>query len=378
MNSFADKTREELLSEIERLQGELIAATHFNNPHILTKPEMSRIQEVFEHLDSEHNGFVTVSELAKLHLALGEELTSKEIANNMDLVGGLNEQGNIDFNSFITYWMNIQKSRRDWYTSRFKFQKGGIVRDESLLFVAQNISTEASGEPGTLAYRLHFYYLEEGIKKHISPWHDIPLISHVKAGETFYNMIVEIPKWTRAKFEITTGEPFNPIKQDVKNGILRDYIWGDMYFNYGAFPQTWEDPNIVTADTGYKGDNDPLDVIEIGYRQFRTGGVVPVKIIGVLGMIDDGETDWKILAISSDDLLAPRINDIPDLEREVPGLVCSIREWLRVYKVCTGQPENSFALEERAMNKEYALSIIRDTHLHWKHLQEKNSVQASS
>lgn len=28
-------------------------------------------------------------------------------------------------------------------------------------------------------------------------------------------------QWTRAKFEIATGEPFNPIKQDVKNGALR-------------------------------------------------------------------------------------------------------------------------------------------------------------
>lgn len=27
------------------------------------------------------------------------------------------------------------------------------------------------------------------------------------------------------------------IKQDTKNGALREYKWGDMLFNYGAFPQ---------------------------------------------------------------------------------------------------------------------------------------------
>ena len=31
----------------------------------------------------------------------------------------------------------------------------------------------------------------------------------------------EIPKWTRPKFEIATGEQFNPIKQDTKNGMVR-------------------------------------------------------------------------------------------------------------------------------------------------------------
>jgi inorganic pyrophosphatase len=29
----------------------------------------------------------------------------------------------------------------------------------------------------------------------------------------------------------------NPIKQDVKNGKLREYNYGDMVFNYGALPQ---------------------------------------------------------------------------------------------------------------------------------------------
>ncbi len=73
-----------------------------------------------------------------------------------------------------------------------------------------------------------------------------------------YNFICEIPKWTRKKMEIATRELYNPIKQDTNNGRLREYLWGDMLFNYGAFPQTWEDPAHVTPDTGAKGDNDPL------------------------------------------------------------------------------------------------------------------------
>ena len=66
-----------------------------------------------------------------------------------------------------------------------------------------------------------------------------------------------------------------------------------MMFNYGFFPQTWEDPDHLDPDTQCRGDNDPLDVVEVGVRQMKTGEVQPVKVLGVLGMIDDGETDWK-------------------------------------------------------------------------------------
>jgi inorganic pyrophosphatase len=109
--------------------------------------------------------------------------------------------------------------------------------------------------------------------------------------------ICEIPKWTRAKFEIATSELFNPIKQDVKNGQLRFYKHGDMMFNYGAFPQTWEDPKYIHPNTGRPGDNDPIDVIEIGTRQMKVGEVAAVKVLGILALIDDDETDWKVLAI---------------------------------------------------------------------------------
>lgn len=47
--------------------------------------------------------------------------------------------------------------------------------------------------------------------------------------------------------EVATDETFNPIKQDVKNGMLRNYTWGDMLFNYGLLPQTWYRLNNVSV-----------------------------------------------------------------------------------------------------------------------------------
>lgn len=70
------------------------------------------------------------------------------------------------------------------------------------------------------------------------------------------------------------------------------YIW-----NYGALPQTWENPEHVDKNTCAKGDNDPIDVLEIGYRVAKCGEILQVKIVGTIAVID--ESKWlKVVAIS--------------------------------------------------------------------------------
>jgi hypothetical protein len=107
------------------------------------------------------------------------------------------------------------------------------------------VSTEQAGETATESFRLNF---KEGDKQ-ISPWHDIPL-----KGEKGYNMVVEIPKMTKAKMEIATKEESNPIAQDIKKGNLRDYH-GPIFWNYGCLPQTWEDPNEEHPELKVFGDD---------------------------------------------------------------------------------------------------------------------------
>jgi inorganic pyrophosphatase len=81
------------------------------------------------------------------------------------------------------------------------------------------------------------------------------------------------------------------------------YVW-----NYGAFPQTWEDPTHKHPETGAFGDNDPLDVCEIGSANGVRGEIKQVKVLGVIALIDEGETDWKVIAIDINDPLASSLN----------------------------------------------------------------------
>ncbi|KAH9982795.1 inorganic pyrophosphatase [Lactifluus volemus] len=215
------------------------------------------------------------------------------------------------------------------------------------------------GAPNTLEHRV---YIEHNGQV-VSPFHDIPLFAD--QSNNILNMIVEVPRWTNAKMEISKEESFNPIKQDIKKGRLRyvrncfphhGYIW-----NYGAFPQTWEDPNQQHAETKARGDNDPLDVCEIGEQVGYVGQVKQVKVLGIMALLDEGETDWKVLVVDVQDPLASKLNDIEDVERHLPGLVRATNEWFRC-------PENQFAFSGEAKNKKYAAEIIHECHEAWRRL----------
>jgi len=212
--------------------------------------------------------------------------------------------------------------------------------------------------------------------KAVSFWHDVPLFPVGEGGEAQKNhvkFVCEIPKTTRKKFEVNTKGEGNPIKQDTKNGKLREYSKGDIWFNYGCLPRTWEDTEFVHPDVGFPGDGDPLDACEIGMRMFETGAIRETKVLGVLCMIDEDETDWKLICIDVEDRWAPELNNIDDVERLLPGSLDQIREWWRTYKVTDGKPLNKFGLDERFMPAEYAMEVVVECHEAWKKACAKQS-----
>ena len=225
------------------------------------------------------------------------------------------------------------------------------------------VERSESGEFGTTDYKMTF--MMGG--KVVSPWHDMPLM--LEGG--MYNMLTEIPKMTLKKMEEDTKSPGNPIKQDEKKGKARLYH-GPIFWNYGCLPQTWEDPNHKgDADVnGAFGDNDPVDVVEIGKASLAMGSFTPVKVLGCLSMIDDGELDWKVIAINAADEHAAAINDVDDIEKFYPGTVSGIREWFRWYKTPDGKPINGFGHGEKALNAAKTKAVIAETHGFYKALLE--------
>ncbi|ODV85575.1 hypothetical protein CANARDRAFT_28346 [[Candida] arabinofermentans NRRL YB-2248] len=227
-------------------------------------------------------------------------------------------------------------------------------------------TTRQVGAANTLDFKV---YIEKDGKP-ISPFHDIPL--YADESKQILNMIVEVPRWTNAKLEISKELNLNPIIQDTKKGKLRFvrncFPHHGYIHNYGAFPQTWEDPNVAHPETRANGDNDPLDVCEIGEQVAYPGQVKQVKVLGVMALLDEGETDWKVIVIDVNDPLASKLHDIEDVEKHLPGLLRATNEWFRIYKIPDGKPENQFAFSGECKNKKYAEEVIEECATAWNKL----------
>lgn len=236
-------------------------------------------------------------------------------------------------------------------------------------------STFIHGAKYTPEFKVYAYNANNGPNdKIISFFHDIPVNFNRDTGTV--DMIVEIPRYEQGKFEISKDLPLNPIVQDVKKGDLRFinniYPFHGYPCNYGAIPQTWEDPSLKVRleNDSYFGDNDPLDVCEIGSTTSisKLGDIKKVKILGCIAMIDEGELDWKIISIDVNDKLASKINDVVDVEIHFPHVLSNLKTWFKNYKLPMGKPENKFAFNGEWRDKSKALSVIEECNERWKSL----------
>lgn len=196
----------------------------------------------------------------------------------------------------------------------------------------------------------------------ISPLNDISIYPN-NSNKYIVNMIVEIPKNTRKKLEINTKEEFNPLVYDKKNNKIREIQYKNGYpENYGAIPQTWENPDIPDFYTGIKGDNDPLDCFDISNIEANAGDVIEIKVLGCIAMIDQNEMDWKIIGINCKDILSQKYNEINDVPKDK---IDNIIDFLKNYKISEGKPENTF-YKDILWGRQITLNIIENKHNEWK------------
>lgn len=126
-----------------------------------------------------------------------------------------------------------------------------------------------------------------------NPWHKVTV---GPASPDIVNAIIEIPKNTRAKYEL-----------DKESGLLRmdRVLYSSMYYpaNYGFIPQTYCD------------DKDPLDILVLTQIDVVPMCLIDARVIGVMRMLDGGELDDKIIAVAQHDMSVNHITNITELPR---------------------------------------------------------------
>lgn len=172
-----------------------------------------------------------------------------------------------------------------------------------------------------------------------NPWHK------VNVGENapdIVNGIIEIPKNTRAKYEL-----------DKESGMLLmdRVIYSSMYYpaNYGFIPKTYCD------------DNDPLDILVLSQISVVPLCIVSAKVIGVMRMIDNGEHDDKIIAVAENDMSVSHINDISELPQH---FINELQTFFEDYK----KLENKTVVIEEFQNASLAKEVIKQSMLDYAEL----------
>src|SRR3982751_3980909 len=119
----------------------------------------------------------------------------------------------------------------------------------------------------------------------ISPGTDIPSV---------VNMIVEIPKGKRNKFEL-----------DKVTGLIKldRYLYSSAVYpgDYGFIPQTLAE------------DGDPLDILVMVNEPTFSGCLIEARVVGIFRMRDKGQNDFKVLAVPHKDPLFAHIKKLDDV-----------------------------------------------------------------
>lgn len=137
------------------------------------------------------------------------------------------------------------------------------------------------------------------------------LLHDLKAGSADeMNVVVEINKGSKNKYEI-----------DKETGMIALdralHTAQDFPFDYGFVPQTLWD------------DGDALDVIVLTTYPLFPGILVRVRPVAIMGMIDSGESDSKVIAVPVDD---PRFAEILDLKDVNKHTIKEIEHFFLTYK----------------------------------------------
>jgi inorganic pyrophosphatase len=164
------------------------------------------------------------------------------------------------------------------------------------------------------------------------PWHE------VSTGENppeLVNAIIEIPKGSRAKYEI-----------DKDSGLIKldRVIYASMYFplNYGFIPQTLGE------------DHDPLDIVVLTQVSVVPSCLIPSRVVGVMRMIDRGEADDKIIAVAVQDASVSHINRVEELPEYFR---VELKHFFENYKAL----ENKKVVVDEFQSKEKAVEIIHQS-----------------
>lgn len=145
-----------------------------------------------------------------------------------------------------------------------------------------------------------------------------------------FNLVVEIPKGSSNKYEYN---------KKLHVFQLDRALYSPMHYpgDYGFVPQT------------LSLDGDPLDALVLIDRPTFTGCVMQVRPIGMLEMVDQGETDEKLLTVPVDN---PRYTGIRNYLEIHEHVLRELDHFFQIYKELEHKRVETYGWRDAATAKQ--------------------------
>ncbi len=147
------------------------------------------------------------------------------------------------------------------------------------------------------------------------------------------NAVIEIEKGSSMKYEYDGELGVFTFDRSLDSAMVYPA-------SYGSIPSTLAD------------DDDPLDILVITERPIDRGVVVECRVLGILDMDDDGDKDYKVLAVPTTTRKRYRnLNDVDELFLKI------CRNFFARYK----DLDNKVVKVHNWLSKDDAYDIIRQS-----------------
>lgn len=144
------------------------------------------------------------------------------------------------------------------------------------------------------------------------------------------------------------------ISKGMKNKYELDKETGFLYLDRILYTSTHYPANYGFIPHTYCGDHDPLDVLVLCSESILPMTILDCRPIGVLKMLDQNETDEKIIAVPIND---PSYNEYSDISELPCHIHEEIQHFFSVYKTLEGKE----TVVKEVLGVEEAKKVIVDS-----------------
>ena len=177
------------------------------------------------------------------------------------------------------------------------------------------------------------------------PWHGLEV---GPAPPAIVHAYIEITPYDFVKYEVDKITGYLKVDRPQRTSSQPPAL-------YGFIPRTFCGTHVSALEPeADRADGDPLDIVVVSERPIMHPEVIlTARVVGGLRMIDNGESDDKIVAVLENDNFWHHVTDVEELPN---ALIERLRHYFSTYKLVPNEQDQVVIKE--TYDRAHALQVV--------------------